>query len=150
MFFDRNRKPFLSNEETEQVLKCIRENEQSTSGEIRIFIESHCPFMNPIDRAKELFSKLKMYNTVDRNAILIYIAHKDKDFALFADGAIFEKAPHLFWKEESRRLSYHFFHNQYVEGITDCIANVGTQLKKQFPWEGEKKNELPDEIIFGK
>lgn len=150
MFFDRNSKPFLSNEETELVLTCIRENEKSTSGEIRLCIESKCKYVDPIERARELFIQLKMYNTTDRNAVLIYIAYQDKDFALFSDAAIFNKASLLFWQKESKRLSYHFFHHQYVEGITECVTNVGDELKKHFPWEGEKKNELPDEIIFGK
>lgn len=150
MFFKRTNKDFLSKEETGQILESIRLNEQSTSGEIRLCIESHCSFMDPVLRARELFYGLKMYNTTDRNAVLIYIAHKDRDFAIFGDGAIYQQVEASFWKAETKRLAYHFFHHKYKDGITQCVNQIGIQLNKYFPWEGEKKNELPDEIIFGK
>ena len=150
MLFDKFDKTFLSKDETESVLKSIRKNESATSGEIRIFIESRCPFMDPIERAKEIFLQLKMYNTTDRNAVLIYIAYKDKDFALFADSAIYHKVTESFWQAESKQLAKHFHQKHFLEGITNCIHAVGQKLQHFFPWEGEQKNELPDEIIFGK
>ena len=124
MLFDKKRKTFLSKEDTETILTCIRKHEQLTSGEIRICIESKCSYMDPIDRAHELFHQLKMYNTVDKNAVLIYIAHKDHDFALLGDGGIFRKANTNFWQKERKRLSYHFFHHEYLEGIMECIEQV--------------------------
>jgi len=150
MFFLRNHKPFLSAEETEQILACIRENEHSTSGEIRLFIESKCPYMNPLDRVRELFHKLKMYETTDRNGILIYIAYKDKDFALFGDKSICDKIEANFWQVESKQLASYFSRQDYANGILGCIQQVGKQLNHFFPWEGANKNELPDEIVFGK
>ncbi len=150
MFFFRNNKPFLSAEETEQIMACIRENEQSTSGEIRLFIESRCKFINPLERVRELFYQLKMYETTDRNGVLIYIAHKDKDFALFGDKSICDKIEADFWNIESKKLAGHFSRQDYANGIIVCINHVGAQLNHFFPWEGEKKNELPDEIVFGK
>ncbi len=150
MLFSRNMKPFLTEEETQRVLEAIRVNEANTSGEIRLCIESKCKYMEPLRRAHELFWQLKMNLTEDRNAVLIYIAHKDKDFALYCDGALFQKTPMDFWKEETRRLRYHFFHHHYMEGLIDCIEQVGGVMAQHFPFEGEKKNELPDEIIFGR
>lgn len=150
MFFSRNTKPFLTETENEKILDLIRREESSTSGEIRLFIESKCMYMDPLRRAKELFYALKMNLTDDRNAILIYIAHQDKDFALFGDGGIFKKAPISFWTEEAKRLNFHFYHKNYMDGILQCIKQVGNCLQTHFPFEGEKKNELPDDIIFGK
>ena len=148
--FQRKLKPFLSQSETELVLEKIRVNESGTSGEIRLCIESKCPYVDPLNRARELFYQLKMYNTTHRNAALIYIAYEDHDFALFGDGAIYDKVPNSFWQTESNKLSRLFFEKQHVEGITNCIDSVGAALRNHFPFEGTKKNELPDEIIFGK
>jgi uncharacterized membrane protein len=150
MFLTRHRKNFLSQEEIDIVLNCIRENEQNTSGEIRLYIETHCSYVDPVQRAKEIFLQLKMYETPQRNAVLIYIAHQDRDFALFSDGALFKVAPHAFWKKESDRLAAHFYQKNYLKGLLECIAHVGEQLRNYFPSKGETKNELPDEIIFGK
>ncbi len=150
MFFSRNTKPFLTEAENKNILEAIRLKESKTSGEIRLFIEPKCTYMNPLLRAKELFYALKMNATDDRNAVIIYIAHVDKDFALFGDGGIFQKAPVKFWSEEAKRLNYHFYHKDYLSGILKCIEQVGDCLHTHFPFEGEKKNELPDDIIFGK
>jgi len=150
MFTNRTKKTFLTEEENEVIMTCIREHELRTSGEIRICIESRCSYMDPIERAKELFLELNMWKTPERNGVLIYIAYKDKDFALLGDEAIFKEAHPGFWATESKRLGYYFFHHHFVKGITTCVTNVGDELEKHFPRKGEKKNELPDEIIFGK
>ncbi len=150
MFFLKNDKPFLSAQETEQILACIRENEQATSGEIRLMIESRCAQKNPMDRVKELFHSLKMYETQDRNGVLIYIAHKDKSFALFGDKAIADKLDPVFWETERNQLAANFARDEYAKGIIEYIQHVGALLRLHFPWEGETKNELPDEIVFGK
>ena len=71
---------FLSKKEIARILECIRENESYTSGEIRIYIEKHCSESEASIKAKEIFHQLKMYNTQNRNAVLIYIAYKDKVF----------------------------------------------------------------------
>ncbi|MBL7774142.1 MAG: TPM domain-containing protein [Chitinophagaceae bacterium] len=140
---------FLSKQETEQIMACVRANEAGTSGEIRICIEGHCSYMEPLHRAAEIFRNLKMYETEHRNAVLIYIAYKDQDFALYGDKAIIEKTESVFWNEQSKKLALAFFKEEYVLGITSCVEAIGVILKTLFPLHGENKNELPDEIIFG-
>ena len=34
-----------------------------TSGEVRVFVENRCSYMDAIDRAKEIFAELKMDET---------------------------------------------------------------------------------------
>lgn len=150
MFFRKSIKNILTKSEIELVMQAVRLHEQATSGEIKIFIESKCPQANAFERAKLLFVQLKMHETVDRNAVLIYIAAEDKMFALCADKGIVEKADATFWNEEAKLLSAYFGRQEYLVGLQQCIARVGAILKLHFPWEGENKNELPDEIVFGK
>jgi len=45
----------------------------------------------------------------------------------------------------------HFKENNLTDGIVKCIAEVGSVLVEKFPYNSsEDKNELPDDIIFGK
>lgn len=140
----------FSKEENMKILNSVRSNEAKTSGEIRIFIESKCTYVNPMMRAQELFHAYGMYKTEDRNAVLIYIAYKHKDFALYCDKEIFAKTTQSFWTEESKKLALGFYQKNYCACLIDCINNIGTQMALHFPFDGENKNELPDEIIFGK
>lgn len=140
----------FSKEENETILKAVQEAERYTSGEIRIFIESRCAYMDPIQRAFELFTSLKMYDTVNRNAVLIYIAYKDRDFAFYGDKNIFEKTTEVFWKQQSQKLAMGFQENYKAASLIACIQEIGKALTIHFPFHGEQKNELPDEIVFGK
>jgi uncharacterized membrane protein len=141
---------FLNTSEIEQVMQEIRQQELATSGEIRLYIERHCSLMNPLAKAAELFHSLRMFETANRNAVLIYIAYEDHDFALYGDKDIIQLTDPNFWSNTSRQLAVSFNNKQYLQGILLCIETIGQQLKTHFPWEGEKKNELPDDIIFGK
>jgi uncharacterized membrane protein len=148
--FSNTKDAFLSQAARDEILDALKKAEVPTSGEIRIFIESRCKLMNPLDHAENIFHSLKMHNTVNKNATLIYIAYKDHDFALYGDKGCIIKFPKTFWKEQVRLLSYNFYKGQFKDGIIKCIQKLGTELTEHFPSHGENKNELPDEIIFGK
>lgn len=148
--FKKNETHFLSKDEMGKILACVKQNEDQTSGEIRICIESHCPYMEPLERAREIFHQLNMFSTEQRNAALIYIAYEDRDFALFADKALHEKTTSSFWQTESKQLARHFYEGKRVDGIVQCIQAIGSCMSRFFPPTAHPKNELPDEIIFGK
>ena len=150
MWFTKNRNRFLSDEAIERLTECIRVQERATTGEIRLFIESHCPYMDPVRRAAEIFSHLKMHHTSNRNGVLIYIAYLDKDFALYAASALYQKVSADFLAREGKQLAAYFQQKAFEEGIMKCIESTGKQLNMHFPWHGEQKNELPDEIVFGR
>lgn len=85
------RKEFFTGEEKAKMIEAIRVAEKRTSGEIRIFVESRCRYVDPLDRASELFWSLQMDHTLDHNAVLIYLAMKDHQVAIYADKGIHEK-----------------------------------------------------------
>jgi uncharacterized membrane protein len=152
MFSLFRKKHVLDKESQHKIVACIKEAESKTSGEIRVFMEHHCEYMDALHRAQELFKHLSMEKTVARNAILIYVAITDKQFALYGDKAIHEKAGGAeFWKGAAAKLTGHLRKKQLVEGICNCIHELGTELTTHFPYDPSiKKNELPDEIVFGK
>lgn len=144
------RKPFFSPEENEQIVESIREAERQTSGEVRIFVESRCKYVDALDRAKEIFDNLKMEETEFRNGVLLYVAIEDKQLAVFADSGIHEATGNEYWKNVVHEILSVFSKNNIVEGITTTILSIGQALKNHFPYEQKMdKNELPDEIIFG-
>jgi uncharacterized membrane protein len=147
-----NNKPLLPSEVQEAVVSAIREAELRTTGEIRIFVEPHCEYMDALERAKEVFSQLGMEQTELRNAILIYVALRDKQFALFGDEAIHQKAGGpSFWAEAAASLQVGLRQGQLKEGLVRCVNELGDALSAHFPHDPDiEKNELPDEIVFGK
>lgn len=148
-FFRRS--DFFSEEEKKRIINSIRAAEMRTSGEIRVYIESKCRFVDPLDRAAEIFWGLKMDHTKDRNAILVYVAVRDHQYAVYADNGIHEKVGEKFWKQEVKAMYKHFKQNQVSDAIAQVITDVGEALHVNFPYEHAiDKNELPDDIVFGK
>lgn len=147
----QKRKSLLSEEDTKMVVKAIRHAEQSTSGEVRVFIEKRCSWMDAMDRAGEIFFSLKMQETELRNAVLVYIAIKDKQLAVFGDEGIHAKVGTAYWNQLVSEMLSSFNKNNYGKGLAECVIQVGDALKKHFPYDKETdKNELPDEIVFGR
>jgi uncharacterized membrane protein len=152
MFSLFRKKPMLDDASQKTIVAAIAAAEKNTSGEIRVFIEHHCAYVNPMQRATEVFSNLGMEKTPARNAIIIYIALTDRQFALFGDTAIYDKAGgEAFWSAAAAKLTGHLVKNELAEGVTNCIGELGKALAQHFPPDPSvKKNELPDEIVFGK
>ena len=144
-------KSLFTADESARIVEAIRGAEQRTSGEIRVFIESRCRFVDPLDRAAEIFWNLKMDHTVYRNSVLLYVAVKDHQFAIFADTGIHEKLGNEFWQKEVNMMSRHFRENHYLEAILYVINDIGQALHVHFPYDpNADKNELPDDLVFGK
>jgi uncharacterized membrane protein len=146
----QKKKDFFTPEENEMVLSAIRNAEQQTSGEIRVYMENHCRFVDPMDRAGEIFFGLKMDYTKEKNGVLVYIAIKDKQLAVLGDEGIHNRVGTEFWQKEVRTLLEEFNAEHYATGIATVVTEIGEVLRTHFPYDGKTdKNELPDDIVFG-
>ncbi len=145
------KKEFFTADEKERIVEAIRLAERETSGEVRVFVESKNPFVNTIDRAAEIFFKLKMQDTEHRNGVLVYVATKHKELALFGDEGIHKAVGDAYWNDAVKNMLGHFSSGDICEGMVQCIGQIGQTLKEKFPYSPtDDKNELPDEIVFGK
>ena len=142
---------FFTSKEQDGIVQAIQEAEKRTSGEVRVFIESKCKYVNPLDRAVDIFYGLKMDKTAERNAVLVYLAIRDHQLAIFADEGIHAKTGQDFWKNEVKLMLQHFNQENYATGIIHVINHIGEALFQHFPYlQDTDKNELPDDIVFGK
>jgi uncharacterized membrane protein len=141
---------FFTVEEKEFITAAIRSAEVCTSGEVRVFIESKCRFVDAIDRAKEVFDELKMQQTQQRNAVLVYVALKDRQLSIFGDEGIHAKVGDAFWNDAVKKILSHFNKADYAKGIAHIVEEIGNALQLHFPYDKDTDvNELPDDIVFG-
>ena len=149
--FKPKQQKFFSAEEEAKIVDAIRDAEKQTSGEVRLYVESKCRFVDPLDRAAEIFLHLKMNETENRNAVLIYVATVHQQLAVFADEGIFNKAGQQFWNNAVRQMLSEFKKENYSEGLIEIIHKTGQLLRTHFPYNAvTDKNELPDDIVFGR
>lgn len=138
---------FFSKAEKQRIAAAIRAAEKNTSGEIRIHLEYKA--RGPVfGRAKEVFRKIGMTQTAQRNGVLIFLVTKDKKFAVLGDVGIDEKVPAGFWNETVEIMQRHFKDRQFAEGIVEGVLRIGEKLKAFFPYQKNDKNELPDSISY--
>lgn len=142
------KKSFFTTDEIHQLVNTIQETEKTTSGEIRIHVESRC-WQNPLQRAILVFKKLNMHRTKLHNGILIYLAVKSQKFAIIGDKSINEKVPADFWDGIIKNIQPYFQDKKFCEGICIAIRRVGEKLQEFFPPVSDDKNELTNEISIG-
>ncbi len=150
-FFKPKPVEFFSQTEKDSIALAIQKAEQRTSGEVRIYVESRCKYVNPVMRAKELFQALNMFETAERNGVLVYVAMKDKQLAIYGDEGIHQKVGADFWNAEVSKMLQLFNKHDYALGIATIIEEIGEALTLHFPYDAAgDKNELSNEIVFGK
>ena len=149
--FRQKQKAFFTAEQQQHMVHAIQTAERLTSGEVRVFVESKCNYMDALDRAKEIFFNLKMDKTALRNAVLFYIAVEDRQVAIFADEGIHQKTGDEYWQKAVDAMLQRFRQQKIADGVAHSILQIGEALQYYFPYDkASDKNELPDDIVFGK
>lgn len=135
----------FSPEEELEIVEAIRTAEESTSGEIRIHIDSNSS-NNHFKKSIDVFNALKMNETKERNAILFHISERDHNFTIIGDVGIDSVISHGFWERVKQEVISEFKQKSYKRGLIKGILMVGDALKIYFPQEGGNSNELSNEI----
>ncbi|MEO9570071.1 MAG: TPM domain-containing protein [Polaribacter sp.] len=143
-----NVEAFLTPDDEQEIISAIRIAEKNTSGEIRVHIEASSD-KNHDERSLEVFHLLKMNNTKDENAVLIYVAVNDKKFVVYGDKGINNVVPDDFWNSTKNIMQSHFKQGNFKQGLVEGILKAGEELKEHFPWQIGDENELSNEISKG-
>jgi len=142
---------FFTEEQQQRIVQAVQQAEQQTSGEVRVYVESKCRFVDALDRAEEIFFQLQMDKTALHNGVLVYVAVDDKQVAVYADEGIHTKAGRQYWLSTVQTMLHQFRQEQVADGICSAVLRIGEALVHHFPYDAATdKNELPDDIVFGK
>ena len=139
--------PFLSVDEKERIASAIKKAEGNTSAEIRVYFEKFCD-EEVKHRAWKVFHQLKMQETQLHNGVLIYVAYKEKVFAIIGDSGIHQKVTEVFWKNTASVMRELFKEGKFAEGVIHAIVETGRHLQKHFPAPSKNLNELSDEVVI--
>lgn len=137
----------LNREEDHRIVKAIKQAEMNTSGEIKVHIENHCRG-NVEKRSLVVFKRLNLNETKLRNGVLIYLAVKDRKFAILGDEGINNVVEEGFWNDVKDLMTSHFKEGRFIEGLEQGIQRCGEKLKFYFPHQSDNINEIPDDISY--
>ncbi|MDG2914686.1 TPM domain-containing protein [Bisgaard Taxon 10/6] len=128
--------------------RAIAKLEQQTSAELRVYIERYLKNMPVLDRTLQVFDELEMGKTQARNAVLIYIAHKDRQCAVIGDIGIHQFVGNEFWQQTTDAMIARFKQDNYTDGVVEAIQKIAKELAAHYPNRPDDVNELPNEVII--
>jgi uncharacterized membrane protein len=144
----KSARSFFTDDQQDEIKEAILSAELDTSGEIRVHIENTCTG-EVLERAAKVFTILGMHKTELRNGVLIYLAIKNRKFAIIGDSGINAIVGDGYWDQIKSKMLDAFREEHFTEGLTQAILDVGQKLKSNFPIKADDINELPDDISFG-
>jgi uncharacterized membrane protein len=132
--------------EKQAVEEAIAAAERETSGEIRVMV-SRTVKGDPLEAAKERFTRLKMQQTRERNGVLILLAVASRRFAILGDQGVHRIVGQEGWDHIRDGMAERFRQDDFGGGLTYAVAEVAKVLKEHFPWQADDVNELPDQVV---
>jgi uncharacterized membrane protein len=130
----------------DRIEAAIRAAEGRTSGQIRVAV-ARFYFWGDVRRAADAaFARLRMSQTRQRNAVLLFVAPRLRRFAVVGDAGIHARVSDEFWSQISDTLRADFLGGDLTGGLLHAIDAVGDRLAEHFPPDPLGGNELPDRV----
>jgi hypothetical protein len=137
----------------DRIEQAIGVSERSHGGELRLVLEAN---LNPWDvlrgrsareRALELFSLLRVWDTEQNSGVLIYLQMVDHRIEIVADRGISRVVRQEEWDAICRRMEEAFRAGRFEAGAIEAIGEVTQLLNRHFPSSGANPDELPDRPV---
>lgn len=133
--------------------RAIKESETAHRGEIRFVVEGSLDIAPLLrgqtarDRAIDVFSHLRIWDTEHNNGVLIYLLLADRDVEIVTDRGIHAKVGPGEWERICRTMEAAFRQGDFQGGVVGGIREVTRHLVAHFPAIGDDRNELPDKPV---
>jgi len=130
--------------------QAIKAGETTHSGQLRFVVEGALDgkplFKNQSarERALDIFSHLRIWDTAHNNGVLIYLLLADRKVEIVADRGIDAKVGAAGWQKICAEMETDFRSGNFEAGVIKGIEAVSRQLAAHFPKHGAGRNELPD------
>ena len=133
--------------------RAIEEEEQRHGGELRFAVEGGLPLANlvrgqtPRERAIELFSALRIWDTGANCGVLVYVSLGDQDVEIVADRGINALVGDAGWQGICDAIRAEFKVGQFEYGVIGGIRAIGKLLTANFPRRADDVDELPNKPL---
>ncbi len=132
----------------------IRESERQHRAELRFAAEAGLDLI-PVwqgesarQRAVEVFSDLRVWDTEENSGVLIYVQLVDRRVEILADRGITARVAQREWDEICREMEKAFRRGDFEAGAIAAIRRIGGLLATHFPSRPDNPNELPDRPVL--
>lgn len=154
LFFPRRLHRLFPSGALDRIEAAIRDSERTHRAELRFVVEAGLDVLavwrglTPRDRAIELFSELRVWDTAENNGVLIYVQLADRDIEIVADRGLAGPVSHQEWEDICRRMEDAFRAHRYEAGALEAVAAVSRLLARHFPPAPHDIDELPNRPLI--
>ena len=132
----------------------VTEGEKRHRGQVRFVVEAELSIpqlwhgLSAHQRAIDVFSLLRVWDTAENNGVLIYVLLADRKVEIVADRGIHQHAGDQRWHAICREIEHHYRKADFLAGSVGGVEKICTELAYYFPSNGPHKNELSDAPVF--
>ena len=136
-----------------RIEEATKASETAHVGEIRFAVEGALDGLplfkgqSARERAIDLFSQLRVWDTQHNTGVLIYLLLADRAVEIVADRGIHARVDAQEWDAVCRQMEAAFRQSNYEGGVLSGVQAVTQHLVKHFPADGHNTNELPDKPV---
>jgi hypothetical protein len=133
--------------------KAIAKGESEHRGEIRFAaeasLESAALFADQpaAERAIDVFSQLRVWDTEENNGVLLYLLLADRDVEIVADRGISARVSAGEWEGICRRMEAQLSRGNFEHGVIAAIQDISRLLARHYPPRAGDRNELSDKPV---
>ena len=137
-----------------RIEQAIKAGETTHTGQVRFVVEGALDgaplFRNQParERALDIFSQLRIWDTAHNNGVLIYLLLADRDVEIVADRGIDARIGTAGWEKICAIMEKQFRAGLFEHGVIRGIEEVSRLLAQHFPPEPGNRNELPDAPVM--
>jgi uncharacterized membrane protein len=132
----------------------IGREEARHDGELRFAVEAALPLrallagVSPRERAIELFSALRVWDTAQNAGVLIYVLLADRCVEIVADRGIHTRVGETAWEAICGAMQREFAERRFEEGAIAGVRAISDLLATHFPPRDVNPDELPNRPVI--
>jgi uncharacterized membrane protein len=134
----------------DRIEAAVRNSETRHGAELRVALEAglHTAALLrglvPRERALQVFSELRVWDTEHNSGVLLYLQLVDRSIEIVADRGINARVPQPQWQDICRRIEVAFAQGRFEQGVLAAIDDITALLARHFPPQSGKPDELED------
>jgi uncharacterized membrane protein len=136
--------------------KAVKHSERQHSGELRFAVENALALgkvwrgMSARQRAIEVFSNLRVWDTEENSGVLIYLLLADREVHIVADRGISKRVAQAEWDAIAEVMQQEFKRGEFLRGSLQGIERITMLLAVHFPAGKDNRNELSNKPVIVK
>jgi len=134
--------------------KAVKHSEYQHGGELRFAVENALPLsqvwrgVSARQRALEVFSNLRVWDTEENSGVLIYLSLADREVHIIADRGIAKCVAQVEWDVIAKAMQEEFRRGDFLKGSLQGIERITRLLAACFPPAADNPDELSNEPVF--